>query len=89
MIKPVSINEIKSLRKAQGKVTADIMEFANSDAEAAEVVTTGYKDAASCNSVYSAATRKAKSAVKVIKRGDRVFMVKESALSDQRRDENC
>ena len=65
------------------------MEFVNSDAEAVEVVTTGYKDTASCNSTYSASVRRAKIAVKVIKRGDRVFMVKESALSDQRRDENC
>lgn len=76
MIKPIEINEIPNIYR--GHIMDDIDKFMNSDAEACEVFGGEKQSAESLQAGYCSAAKRSGYAVKVMRRNNRVFLVKES-----------
>lgn len=75
MIKAIDISEIP--QKSRGHVIGDIEELAASDSAACEVFGEANKSAESLYSSYYRAARESKRAIKVIRRKNRVFLVRQ------------
>lgn len=74
MIKPIEISEIPSIN--HGDIMEDIEEFAGSDADACEIANRDNRPAISLHSSYYSAAKKSGHAIKVMRRKERVFLVR-------------
>ena len=79
MIRSISKEEFDSLSRKpyNTPLMRDIEEFRRSGALACEVVTDGYKNRESCAASYDACAKRLNCGVRVIRRGERVFLVRE------------
>lgn len=78
MIKTISINEIPAINK--GQVSQDIEDFMNSESEACEVFGSETRSVNSLHACYYQAVKNKNYPVDVIRRKNRVFLVKKSAM---------
>lgn len=74
MIKPIEISEIPNVKHSD--IIADIEEFASSDADACEIVNRDNRPPASLYTSYASAAKRSGHAVKVMRRKDRVFLMR-------------
>lgn len=77
MIKTININEIPAINK--GYVMQDIEDFLNSGVEACEVFACDGLSIQSLHSSYASAVKKNGYPIKVMRRKNRVFLVKKPA----------
>ncbi len=78
MIKKVNMEEIPTNYRQKRQRTKDILDFIESGASAAEVFSDSSKNGLSLYSSCLTAIRRNGFPVRVIKRGERVFLIKEA-----------
>lgn len=78
MLKPIDIQEVPPRSTGRGLAKRDIMEFLKSDANACVVEgwEGSYKDEKTACVAYTNEARKANSNIRVMRRGDTIYLVK-------------
>lgn len=79
MIKPVNMQDIPGRGFKEGKIQADLLQFASSEWPAAEVEAGDYASTASAACAYRKTAERLRVAVTVVTRKGRLFLVKEVA----------